>query len=182
MRAEHRPAVDKSRGAAGLRSVVAEKAAGKHLVEQNLKFDLEDGLCAEVAEVEQQLLDDLLEPEAEADDDQEGDGVEQQGGAGEADADGDLGQGVLGVEGGRARCLVFRLGNRPRGDRLHPTLAEPIEADNVPTPTTLAANFNCCLLGIKQVYLPRVSTVINIFKQTFLYDSLLFAESKSSHS
>ena len=141
MRAEHRPAVDKSRGAAGLRSVVAEKAAGNHLVEQNLKFDLKDGLCAEVAEVEQQLLDDLLEPEAEADDDQEGDGVEQQGGAGEADADGDLGQGVLGVEGGRARCLVFRLGNRPRGDRLHPTLAEPIEADNVPTPTTLAANF-----------------------------------------
>ena len=128
---------------------------------------MEDGLCAEVAEVEQQLLDDLLEPEAEADDDQEGDGVEQQGGAGEADADGDLGQGVLGVEGGRARCLVFRLGNRPRGDRLHPTLAEPIEADVVPTPTTLAANFNCCLLGIKQVYLPRVSTVINIFNRHF---------------
>merc|ERR1712037_406905 len=130
---------------------------------------LKDGLCPEVAEVEQQLLDDLLEPEAEADDDQEGDGVEQQGGAGEADADGDLGQGVLGVEGGRARCLVFRLGNRSRGDRLHPTLAEPIEADVVPTPTTLAANFVCfCLLGNKQVYLPRVSTVINIFKQTFL--------------
>merc|ERR1712001_474220 len=143
--------------------VVAEKAGGNHLVEQNLKFDLKDGLCPEVAEVEQQLLDDLLEPEAEADDDQEGDGVEQQGGAGEADADGDLGQGVLGVEGGRARCLVVRLGNRPRGDRLHPTLAEPIEADVVPTPTTLAENFNCCLLGIKQVYLPRVSTVINIF-------------------
>ena len=74
---------------------------------ENLKFDLKDGLCPEVAEVEQQLLDDLLEPEAEADDDQEGDRVEQQGGAGEADADGHIGQRVLGVEGRRARCLVF---------------------------------------------------------------------------
>ena len=180
MGAEHRPAVDISRCAAGLGSVVDEKASRKHLLwspkkEENLKFDLKDGLCPEVTKVEQQFLDKLVEPEAEADDDQEGDGVEQQGGAGEADADGDLGQGVLGVEGGRARCLVFRLGNRPRGDRLHPTLAEPIEADVVPTPTTLAANFDrCCLLGNKQVYLPRVSTVINIFNRHF-FTTVLFS-------
>ena len=102
---------------------------------------MKDGLCAEVAKVEQQFLYNLLEPEAEADDNQEGDGgLEQQGGeGGEADADGHLGQGVLGVEGRRTRCLFFRLGNRPRRDRLHPALAESIEADIVPTPTTLAA-------------------------------------------
>ena len=70
---------------------------------------MKDGLCAEVTKVEQQLLYDLLKPEAEADDNQEGDGgVEQQGGeGGEADADGDLSQGVLGVEGRRSRCLFF---------------------------------------------------------------------------
>merc|ERR1711890_121989 len=84
--------------------VVDEKASGKHLLwsskkEENLKFDLKDGLCPEVAKVEQQFLDKLVEPEAEADDDQEGEGGE----GGEADADlGHLGEGVLGVEGRRA--------------------------------------------------------------------------------
>ena len=175
MGAQHRPAVDISRCAARLRSVVAEKAARKHLVDPflNLKSDLKDGLCAEVAKVEQQFLDDLVKPEAEADDDQEGGGVEQQGGvAGKADADGDLGQGVLGVEGSGARRLVLRLGNRPRGDRLHPALAESVEADLVQTPTTLAAtklaaNFYCCLQTSNSTYLPCVSTVINIFNRHF---------------
>ena len=164
MGAQHRPAVDISRCAARLRSVVAEKAARKHLVDPflNLKSDLKDGLCAEVAKVEQQFLDDLVKPEAEADDDQEGGGVEQQGGvAGKADADGDLGQGVLGVEGSRAGRLVLRLGNRPRGDRLHPALAESVEADLVQTPTTLAASKLASsklllLFANKQFYIPAL--------------------------
>ena len=109
MGAEHRPAVDISRCAAGLGSVVDEKASRKHLLwspkkEENLIFNLKDGLCPEVTKVEQQFLDKLLEPEAEADDDQEGEGGE----GGEADADlGHLGEGVLGVEGRRAGCLLF---------------------------------------------------------------------------
>ena len=118
---------------------------------------MKDGLCTEVTEVEQQFLNNLLEPEAEADDDQEGDWVEQQGGeggAGETDADGHLGQGVLGVEGGRASSLVLRLGNRPCGNRLHPALAEPIEADIVSTPTTLAAANFYILFVWKQAIRP----------------------------
>ena len=139
---------------------------------KNLKSDLKDGLCAEVAiKVEQQFLNNLLEPEAEADNNKEGDGEGGEGG--EADADGDLCQGVLGVESRRARCLVFRLGNRPRCNRLHPALAEPTEADIVATPTTLAAaaaNFYLFVVGLEtsnSTYLPRVSTVINIFNRHF---------------
>ena len=140
--------------------------------------DLKDGLCAEVTKVEQQFIIDLIQPEAEEVDDQEGDGVQQdggEGGAGKADADGHLRQGVLRVEGCRASGLVVGLGNRPGGDRLHPALAESVEADLVETPT-LANLLN------NQFYLPRVSTVINIFNRHFFTTVSFFFESKSSNS